>query len=345
MTRREFVKGAAACGLFAGCATSSGRFVAQGEIRAYLMHLGWNMWADQPVKKWGAYKPDEVNVVTAADSLRTDVGVWNRVTEQMAKDGYNMVIVDLGEALVYPSHPELSARGAWSPERMRDEIRRLRALGLEPIPKMNFSTAHDTWLGPYGRMVSTGKYYEVCSDLIRDVAGIFDRPRFLHLGYDEETADHQKRYSLCIVRQGDLWWHDFLWFAKETEKTGMRPWIWSDFVTHHKAEFLSKMPKSVLQSNWYYGNTFKLGQPVAKPRECNMVDAYVELEKAGFDQIPTGSNWSCDENLRETVRFCRAHIAPSRLKGFMMAPWFFPDPRWEKKLTDACRLGREAFRP
>ena len=72
------------------------------------------------------------------------------------------------------------------------------------------------------------KYYQVCAVLIRDVAEIFDCPRFMHLGYDEETDGHQRKYKYCVVRQGDRWWHDFLWFVKETEKTGMRPWIWSD---------------------------------------------------------------------------------------------------------------------
>ena len=344
MTRREFVRDAAAFGLLAGCATAKGGGVAQGEIRAYLMHLGWNMWSDIPVASWGPYKTkEECAVVCAADRFRTDVGVWNRVTERMAKDGYNMVIVDVGEALAYPSHPELGAKGCWSPERMREEVRRLRALGLEPIPKLNFSAAHDTWLGPYHRMVSTRKYYEVCADVIRDVAEAFDHPRFLHLGYDEETAGHQRKYAMAVVRQGELWWHDFLWFVGQTTKAGMRPWIWSDFIWHHKADFLARMPKDVLQSNWYYGKSFATGLPVREGLECNYVDAYLELEKAGFDQVPTGSNWSCDENLGGTVEFCRRNIDPSRLKGFMMAPWFFPDPRWEQKLTDACRLGREAF--
>ena len=344
MNRREFIRGAAACGLFAGCATTAEKFVAKGGIRAYLMHLGWNMWSDRPVEKWGPYKGDEVKVVTAADHLRTDVGVWNRVTERMAKDGYNMVIVDIGEAVRFPSHPEIAAKDAWEPERMREEIVRLNGLGLEVIPKLNFSTAHDTWLGVYERMVSTQKYYSVCADLIRDVADIFGRPRFMHLGYDEETAGHQRQYGFAAVRQGDLWWHDFRWFADTTAKAGMRPWIWSDYIWHHKQDFLSKMPKDVLQSNWFYGDSFKTGEPLAKGYECNRVDAYLELEKAGFDQVPTGSNWSCDANLRGTVDFCRRHISPSRLKGFMMAPWFFPDPRWEDKLMDACRLGREAFR-
>ena len=96
-----------------------------------------------------------------------------------------MVLIDLAEGLVYPSHPELAVKGSWSVERMRKELDRLRGMGLEPIPKLNFSTTHDLWLGEYHRMVSTKKYYEVCADLIRDVGEIFGTPRMIHIGFDE----------------------------------------------------------------------------------------------------------------------------------------------------------------
>ena len=195
-------------------------------------------------------------------------------------------------------------------------------------------------------MVSSPKYYSVCADLIRDVADIFDHPRFLHLGMDEEVAYHQRGLNYAVVRQGDLWWHDLRWFADTTAKAGMRPWVWSDYLWHHKQEFLSKMPKEILQSNWYYEKSFapdrKL-KKLEKDYECKCVEAYLELEKAGFDQVPTGSTWSCDENFGNMIAFCRQNITPSRLKGFLMAPWLEPQPCWEKRLTDACLIGREAF--
>ena len=322
---------------------NDGKAFGAGEIRGYLIQLGWNMWSDIPVKSWGPIKGDDLKYLCAADHFRTELDVWNRVTEEAAKSGYNLLLVDLGEAMVYPSHPELAVRGSWSVGRMREELARLRRLGLEPIPKLNFSTSHDTWLGPYERMVSTPEYYSVCTDIIRDVAEIFDHPRFMHLGFDEETARDQRQYRFCVARQGDLWWHDVLWFAATVEKTGMRPWVWSDAIWRHKDEYLSKMPKSVLQSNWYYESSF---DPAEKPKNGGVlgyVDAYLALEKAGFDQVPTASNWLCDENLEKTVAFARQNIAPSRLKGFLMAPWFFTDAHWENRLMDACRLGRSAW--
>ncbi len=334
MTRRVFLGSAA---MAAGGAVAGGGPAARnkdGLIWAALLHMGTNMWCDQIPDSWGPYKGEDLKLVCAADHVRFDEKVWRVLTDRMVKVGMNMVIIDLGEAVRYPSHPELAVKGSWDVERFRKELGRLRKMGLEPIPKMNFSAAHDTWLREYERMLSTEKYYQVCSDLIRDVAEIFDRPRFMHLGYDEETTGHQRKYKYCVVRQGDLWWHDFLWFVKETEKTGMRPWIWSDYVWHHPDLFFKRMPKSVLQSNWYYGADFDYDVLKAKGR-LNHVKAYEDLDKAGFDQVPTGSNWSNDENFAGTVRHCRKVCSPDRLKGFMMAPWFFTLPGWEKKNLEA----------
>jgi hypothetical protein len=168
-------------------------------------------------------------------------------------------------------------------------------------------------------MVSTKKYYQVCEDLIKDVAEIFDHPRFFHLGYDEETANHQRSHLFAVCRQGELWWHDFLWFAKVTENTGCRPWIWSDYCWHHKDEFMKRMPKSVLQSNWYYGAQFDVSKMSEGSRPH--VQTYEDLDKAGFDQVPTGSNWSCDTNFADTIKYCDEHCSKERIKGFMMAPW------------------------
>ena len=78
------------------------------------------------------------------------------------------------------------------------------------------------------------------------------------------------------------------------------------------------MPKSVLQSNWYYGAQF---DPAKMGDRSFYVEAYEWLDKAGFDQMPTGSNWSCDTNFADTVRFCDAHCDKSRIKGYFMAPW------------------------
>ena len=183
--------------------TLKGTSVAAQEdfIWAALLHMGTNMWLDNVPKECPPFKGEQLKLVCAMDHVRFDERVWRVLTDHMVEVGMNMVVIDLGEAIKYPSHPELWVNGSWDIERFRKELQRLRAMGLEPIPKMNFSTSHDTWLKDYARMVSTPDYYKVCADLIRDVAEIFDHPRFLHLGYDEESFDNQSRHLYCQARR------------------------------------------------------------------------------------------------------------------------------------------------
>jgi len=190
---------------------------------------------------------------------------------------------------------------------------------LEPIPKLNFATTHDIWLGPYARMVSTDIYYAVCRDLIGEVIALFDKPRFFHLGMDEELASYQVRQDYAVVRQNDLWWGDLYFYIGEVEKNGVRPWVWSDYAWHKPDVFFRKMPKSVLQSNWYYGSGFDLN--TLKEPAKTYVKLYNDLETYGYEQVPTGSNHSNAENFELTVDYCKKVIDPSRLFGFMMAPW------------------------
>ena len=316
-----------------GASSNAVNHVFPGFIWACLLHMGTNMWSDQPVDSWDPYKGKQLDLVCAADHVRFDEKVWRTLTGRMVEVGMNMVVIDLGEAIQYPSHPELWVKDSWDIDRFRKELARIRAMGLEPIPKMNFSASHDVWLKEYARMLSTGQYYKVCADLIRDVCEIFDRPRFLHLGYDEESHKSQRELLYSAVRQGDLWWNDFLFFVRETERQGVRPWIWSDYAWNHREDFFRRMPRSVLQSNWDYEREFDFAK-MSKGR-ASRVKLYEDFDKAGFDQVPTGSNWTCDTNFASTVNYCRSVCSPERLKGFMMAPWFFTLPEWEKKDLEA----------
>jgi hypothetical protein len=285
-------------------------------IWANLLHLSYNMWWDAPVPPDGNPSPYWQEIrrqKSMTPALRCDRQLWHDLTVRMAKGGLNMLVIDLGDAIRYASHPEIAVEGAWTPDELRRELARLRGLGLEPIPKLNFSTCHDAWLKEYERCVSTRRYYEVCADLIAETNQLFDQPRFFHLGYDEETYQHQRLNEYAVIRQGELWWHDFLFFVREVERAGVRPWIWSDYIWQHRDEFLRRMPKSVLQSNWYYGNAFDDSVAYLK--------AYHDLAAHGYDQVPTGSNWSHASNFGDTVKYCRQHLPAEHLLGFMQAPW------------------------
>ena len=339
LSRRTFLGGAAAFAA-AGCATKAplARYVAPGDIKAVLFHLGHNMWCD-----WFPADVDAQAVTAGFEAgrtpmpdtkLRSNDAMLAKAIDHSAAKGLNMVMLDLGEGLVYPSHPELAIEGSWTPDKMRAEIRRLNQMGLEVIPKLNFSTTHNGWLKHYRRMLSTPQYYQVCEDLIRDVAEIFETPRFMHIGFDEETATHQDNSKRCLyitVRKGEFWWHDFLHIVRTCEKNGMRAWTWSDYGWHH-SDYYTRCPKSVLQSNWYYDESyggFELAQN--KTSDHARLQGFYDLDKAGFEQVPCGTNWTgwkrkrenvgADDVIGKLVKVCRRDISPKNLKGFLMAPW------------------------
>ena len=257
-----------------------------------LVHLSYNMWGEH-------YKPD----------LRFDDHLWDELLPAMVGAGMNLLVIDLGDGVQYKSHPEIAVKNAWTLKRLEAELARLRKMGLEPIPKLNFSTAHNFWLGRYRRMAYTDKYYAVCRELIAEVCALFGKPRFFHLGMDEEDIAGQ--------RQQDLWWHNFLLMVAEVEKNGVRPWIWSDYFWDHREEFLKQMPKTVVQGNWYYGSDFK---------DKKRVPPFRLLAEGGYDQIPTGSNWETAGSFLRLVEYCTKVIPPARLLGFCRPPGSRPLP-------------------
>ena len=131
MTRRSFVGGAVAA-VAGGCADICGRpaeYPAMGKfIWGNLLHFGMNMWCDWKNPTPLSYGWEETVLRWPSDTVRADMGVWRDFTGAMAREKLNMAVIDIGEALVYPSHPELAAKGALTPEKMREELDRLRAL-------------------------------------------------------------------------------------------------------------------------------------------------------------------------------------------------------------------------
>ena len=88
-----------------------------GRIWAQLVHLGMNIGTRADAEKH--------------EVLGCDDGEWRIITDRMAANRLNMIVIDLLEGVRYPSHPEIGAKGAWSVEKLRSELKRLRAMGLK----------------------------------------------------------------------------------------------------------------------------------------------------------------------------------------------------------------------
>ena len=291
----------------------------------YFMYISNHMWYDE-------YSKTDAWYVTGGyeENNNIDVDVFDSTLDFIAAKGFNSVIIDLGDGIKYDSHPEISAPDAWSKEFFAKKLGEIRARGLMPIPKLNFSAAHHTWMKQYKRMVSTPAYYKVCSDLIAEVCELFGSPEYFHIGWDEETYSECRKLNPVVIRTGDLFWHDLLFLVKEVEKYGARPWVWSDSYWWGKAKggdaeaYLKNMPKEVLQSNWYY-RVFKSVPDGDSEMYTRTQNTYADFEKHGFDQVPTCSNISYAYNPLQTLTHCKKVISEEHLKGYMMAPWYSID--------------------
>ena len=258
-----------------------------------------------------------------------DLATFDELVKYAASLKYNMLVIDICNGIQFEAHPEISTPDAWSKDFMKKKLAEIRALGLEPIPKLNFSSGHDVWLMQYRYMKTRPEYYQVVSDCIREVCELFDYPRFLHLGMDEEQFSNASRDQA-------VWWHDAYFMFAECEKHGVRPWVWSDAYWHHPDNFLKLMPKSVLQSNWFYDN---MREYPKTEQNYNALRAYEVLEKHGYDQIPGFTTWAVNYNAYQTLAHGKEIISPEHLKGYLTIPWVHtrPDEKY-RLMNDAYRL-------
>jgi len=291
-------------------------------IWSHLVHVGFNFWDDRPESE----SLQELHHRLRSDSLRCDDRTWDGFVEVMAEAGANQVVIDLGEGVRFDSHPDLAVADAWSKDRLAKELNRLRCLGITPIPKLNFSAGHDEWMGEYARMISTKPYYDFCRNLIAESIEMFNNPPYFHIGMDEENQYNQREYSHLVIRQHDLWFSDLDFYASEVMKRGARPWMWSDMMWDNEVSYVNKVSRDIVQSNWYYGLDFD-GVRQPKPGERTFqkpedITFFEKLDKAGFDQIPAGSNYANSENIGLLVYHCKRMVAPERLLGFLQTTWY-----------------------
>jgi hypothetical protein len=309
------------CNSGLGCArvSDSPRF----GIRAFLVHLSYNQWKD---------KPDPAVVYGYSDKLRFDRPVFDDVVTLMARLKMNMIVLDLGDAIRYHSHPEIAVKGALTPKQLGELLRQCRDLGLEPIPKLNFATTHDVWLKEYRKMVGTEQYHRVCNDLITEVIALFDRPRFFHIGMDEEDLPNHRGLGLehIVIREGQAWLDAVNRFDETIRKNGSRTWMWGDPLWPGRRETVLPIPKHILVSDWNYSDRKEYPTSTA-------------IVKMGYDNIPTASNWTVDRNASLFSRFAAERLDPRKVPGMLMTVWNPTLQHSRHNLLNAVSLAAGAF--
>lgn len=302
---------------------------------ALLVHLSMNFC-------WGWNKKAPNN------NLPFDDKYWEEILRKSVDAGINTIVMDLGDGLQYGTHPEIALKDAWSRRKMRAEIKRCKDLGITLIPKLNFSTGHDEWLGEYHRMTSTKIYYNLAYDLINEVYDLFEHPEYIHLGMDEEDAEHCKGRDLGVFRTKDLFFYDLNYLIDTVADTGAKPWIWSCPLFRQTEAYQANVDAdAAVISPWYYHGIKKEHyQPItcwqdyidyySKEPYKSMNLTYVEedpynvmcrdkmlpLLADGYKYIPTVSAYYNHEyNALDLMEYFRDNAKDEQILGYMTAPW------------------------
>ena len=325
------------------------------KIWGVLVHLGRNMWSEKK----------------AQTKLNWDPEVWEQVVEKCVQWGLNTIVMDVGEGVQYSSHPELAIEGSWTPEQVKTEVHRLKELGIQLIPKLNFSATHDAWLGIYGRMVSTPVYYQVCRDLIHEAYEIFEHPEYIHIGMDEENWKHANDGGvyMTVIRRDELLIHDIKYLSDCVKETGAKCHMWHDPFANYPDLAHEGVPKDVVPDVWMYyeyrkdhwtkiseqpqfiqdfyktGFVQRYGYTIEYVEEdpvvTEAIDAINRFQEEGRHFLITTSNWSiktCEEGAAEY--FKKECPDLSLLDGFMTAPWGGMDKQNPRLLESIELLGK-----
>ena len=91
-------------------------------VWATLVHFSTNLWHDI-----GNTRCDGSAIwkSPASEKLRFDKELWEKYLQSLKDCGSNAIVIDLGDAMVYDSHPEIAVEGAFTKEEMR-------ALAMDP---------------------------------------------------------------------------------------------------------------------------------------------------------------------------------------------------------------------
>ena len=251
----------------------------------------------------------------------TEKDAWDQIVDRAKEKGITTLVIDLADGINYKSHPELWLKeGGWTPEYMTEEVKRLKSMGFKVIPMLNFSAAHDAWLGVYGRMLGTPDYREVVKDLIYEVCDIFETPELFHLGMNNEDEESQRNLTYACYRQFDLLMEDLNFMFKCVRDKGVRPWIWGDAPAKDFDRFEKNIAKDVLVSPYYFNHMFSDPQAplIDAPDHVNMRDSYKKLTEAGYEILPCGSNHSHNwYSFEHNVRFSQENAVWDKVAGFM----------------------------
>lgn len=211
---------------------------------------------------------------------------WDKMIEFLPSCYVDTVVIFVGDGLQYKSHPEIGLPGAWTADKLKEKLGRIRQLGMTPLPMLDFGCAKDAWLGEAAYTVGTQEYRQLACDLIRELIELFDSPEYFHLGFGLESQETQNNKQMRRTRQKEAWATDVKALCQQVTDYGSTPWLWSDVYSIDPELFCRTVPKTTLLSSQLYYNIRKNEQGQFRDKDC--LDT-MELVALGYPMLPANS--------------------------------------------------------
>ena len=262
--------------------------------------------------------------------LRTAVNTLEKIA---APCGFNQLMLEIGRAFPYRSHPKVAAPWVWSRAQWKEFVRAARGLGFELIPQYNA-------LGHQGESGLATAYPELSEDangwclcprqprVLQCLRDIFDElieltgPRCFHVGLDEaDVPSSPPLFGLCPRCKGTdggaLFADHVLGMHAHLKRRGLETTMWADMLLHRPEhnmvhglrpgtwKAIDRLPRDIVMIDWVYTPVKRYG-------------GAEYLMKEGFRV--TGATWHHPKAVEEFSRF-----AVSRgLHGMCATTWTAP---------------------
>jgi len=160
-----------------------------------------------------------------------DKDTFEKIIDEAKGFGFDTVMLNLGEGIVYDSHPEIAIKGSMPKAEFKKYLDKIKALGMKIAPMLDFSAVRNAWMGEYCTTAGSLLYKDVCCDLLREVLELFEGPELCHLGFEAETYEKQSRNPVITKRRYETLYRDMNALFDICNEFGTRPIIWVDEET------------------------------------------------------------------------------------------------------------------
>ena len=270
-----------------------------------------------------------------------DKDTFEKVLYEAKGYGFDTVMLNLGEGIVYDSHPEIAIKGSMPKAEFKVYLEKIKALGMKTAPMLDFSAVRNAWMGEYSCTAGSLLYKDVCCDILKEVLELFEGPELCHLGFESETYEKQSRNPVITKRRYETLYRDMHALFDICNEYGTRPIIWVDPETVQelggKERFLQNIPKNVILSYLYYKPIYP--HYIEQNRVKEEMKFNDEICTWGYDIYPMCSTWFRHESSRDMINYYYRCVGLNKVGGWLCNPnCFTVESKYYWLLNDMYRF-------